>query len=269
MSGSRVKAVTSASNPLVREALAVARGKGGPGLCLIEGPRVLASALDAAEREPGRVSVERVYQTAGFAGRHPGIIARLAVDRVDVPPEIMQRLTETGSPQGVAAICRIREWGLADLIARTGPMVLAERVQDPGNMGTIVRAADAVRAAGVIVLPGSADPFGPKAIRASAGSVLNLPVIRLSEATEAMDALDAMGVALVAALAHGGVDLFSAEIPRRVCFVLGNEGAGLDSALRARAALRVRVPMPGHAESLNVAMTATVLLYDWLRRYPA
>jgi TrmH family RNA methyltransferase len=146
-----------------------------------------------------------------------------------------------------------------------GPIVVAAGLQDPGNLGTIVRTAEATGAAGVVLTPGTVDPFSPKVVRASAGSVLRVPLVEapVDEILAATGQLDRRGVATVMAAEQS---LWDAELDDRSVVWIGNEGAGLDDGILGRLDNRVCIPMAAGIESLNAGISAAVLLYELARR---
>jgi TrmH family RNA methyltransferase len=182
-----------------------------------------------------------------------------------VSERVMERLTSTVTPQGVVGIAPFVDVGIAAL-ASPGVVAVLHEVRDPGNAGTILRSADAAGAAGVVFAGSSVDVYNPKAVRASAGSIFHVPIVRDVGAEDALSSLRAMGFAVIAMDMHGDEDLFEAELPRPSAFVFGNEARGLPSEILDAADRRVRVPHAGRAESLNLAAAATVCLFEWVRR---
>jgi RNA methyltransferase, TrmH family len=171
---------------------------------------------------------------------------------VDVTREVFDSVSETRQPQGVVGLFERPRSSAADILARRETVAVAlDGVQDPGNVGTIVRLAAAFDAAGVLLLPGCADPFGPKAIRSSAGAILNVPVASIT-ARELLDS----GVPLLAADASG---VAADPPPSNAVLVFGNEGAGVSEEL-LRHATPVAIAMSRRVESLNVASSAAILL---------
>ncbi|MCK4910808.1 MAG: RNA methyltransferase, partial [Thermodesulfovibrionales bacterium] len=143
--------------------------------------------------------------------------------------------------------------------------VVFDGVSDPGNLGTMIRTADASGASGVIVLEGTCDVFGPKALRASAGSVFNIPIMH-SKRENVLEELKAMGIRIAATVPEGGEDLYNVKLVPPLAIVFGNESKGVGKEFMAQADLVVSVPVRGGAESLNVAAAAAVLLYEALRQ---
>ncbi len=187
--------------------------------------------------------------------RDPVLVAR---------PSLVREISDTQTPQGVVVVFRAPRWGISDLEARPGPVVLLDRVQDPGNLGTIARTAEAFGAAGLVLTPGCADPGGPKALRASAGSLLRVPAVRVEDPAGWMEGA---GLPSAAAVRSGGTPPPFLDLSGRFVLLLGQEGGGLSPELEAGARLRLTVPMEGRVESLNVAATAAVVLYEaWRQR---
>ena len=165
------------------------------------------------------------------------------------------------TPQGIAALVAFPEHDLAGVLsAKDGLYLAACGVQDPGNLGAMIRSADAAGAAGVLVVRPAADVYNSKVVRATAGSLLNLPVLSVEE-SEALAALENAGVRLLLAEAGGAGDARSADWSRPVAVGVGSEAAGFSEAVRAAAAGSVRIPMWGRTESLNAAAAAALCLY--------
>jgi RNA methyltransferase, TrmH family len=168
----------------------------------------------------------------------------------------------TESPQGIMTIAEVPGIrGVGDLSFDTTPalVLVLDAVQDPGNLGTLVRTAEAFGAAGVIALPGTVDPWNPKSVRAAAGSAFRVPIIQSSWG-EALAALRSRAVRIFGAASEGGN--LPANLPDRVALVVGNEGAGISDSVRADLDALVAVRIRGRAESLNVAAAAAILMYE-------
>jgi TrmH family RNA methyltransferase len=171
---------------------------------------------------------------------------------VDVTAEVFDSLAETRQPQGVIGLFARPRTTVRQILDRVDTVAVAlDGVQDPGNVGTIVRLAAAFDAAGVLLLPGCADPFGPKAIRSSAGAILTVPVATIT-ARELLDS----GVPLIATAMSGAI---ADPPPSRAVLLFGNEGSGVSAELVGRATA-ISIPMSGRVESLNVASSAAILL---------
>ncbi len=233
------------------------------GLFLAEGPQAVREALSV----PG--CVREVFAVPAAGEQHPTIHA--AATAQDAPwlladEAALASLTETVKPQGLVAVCRFLDVPFEEVLA-SAPQLLAvcADVRDPGNAGTVIRCADAAGAGGVVLSGSSVDPYNGKAVRASAGSLFHLPLAVAPDTAGAVSALQASGVTVLAADGAGEVDLDDAAdeglLARRTAWLFGNEAWGLPEELAALADHRVRIPIHGRAESLNLATAAAVCLY--------
>ena len=170
-------------------------------------------------------------------------------------------LSDTKTPQGISALCRLP--AQAALSALGHRLVALNAVQDPGNVGTILRTMDAAGFTGMLLDKDSADAFSPKALRAAMGAAFRLP-LRVSEDL-AQDLRQLEGFETIASQLDGDDFYFRPPLGRRICLIVGNEGAGIAPHLSALAGHRYRLPMPGCAESLNAAVAASVMMYDFVR----
>ncbi len=187
----------------------------------------------------------------------------------DLGPGIMERVADTVTPQPVCAVLALLDRPLGEVAsARKGErlVVVCADVRDPGNLGAVIRSAAAAGATGVVCCEGTVDPFNPKAVRASAGTLFQLPLALGGPAAAALDELRAAGCRLVATTARGGTDYDRAELTGDVALVFGNEASGLGEDLLELVDERVTIPMREGAESLNVAMSAAVLCFEIARR---
>jgi len=184
-----------------------------------------------------------------------------------VSDEIMDILSSTVTPQGVTAVCRMLHVDLAEIL-EGGPsyLLVSNRVRDPGNLGNMIRAADAAGAGGVIVCKESVDVYNPKTVRSTAGSVFHLPISIDKDFSDVVHSLQERGYTVYAADAHQGSDMWEIEWPDRIALVMGNESWGMPEEEAALFNARVHVPVIGRAESLNVSAAAAVLLYEVVRR---
>jgi TrmH family RNA methyltransferase len=226
---------------------------------LVEGARCVTEALD----HPG--GLVRLYHRDAA---HPVVErARSAgVELVEVSEDVMGKLTSTVTPQGLVGVAGFVDVGAGELPDDAACVALLHSVRDPGNAGTILRSADAVGAAGVVFSSDSVDLYNPKTVRASAGSLFHLPVVRGVETPAAVEALRSRGMRVLAMDARGDVDLYEVDLTDPVTFVFGNEAWGLPGDVARLADATVRVPISGGAESLNLAAAATVCLFEWGRQ---
>jgi TrmH family RNA methyltransferase len=251
---------------LIRD-LRLRRGRERRGLALAEGVRLVEEALAARIRFRGAAAAPALEGTA--RGRAlKAALEDAGVQLVEVSDRELVDLADTEHPQGVIAVLEPRRWSWTDLPATPGSVVLVlDAIQDPGNVGTILRTALGLGAAGVIALKGSADLHNPKVMRGSMGALFRLPAFSASSDELAQWMSDEKVELWVTE--PGGEPLRKVAARRSaappIALALGNEGAGLSPELAARAARRVGIPLTPGVESLNVAVAAGILLYELMR----
>ena len=260
-----MKRITSRQNPLVARYRAIARGE-APDLLLLDGPHLVTDALAARIRlRHAAIAAEAL---GGLDLR--AIVARLTEDRIETVTAtrpVMAALSPVRSSSAIVAIADRPASGEARLYAGPAPMLLiVSDVQDPGNVGAIVRVAEAGGATGVVVAGSSADPFGWKALRGSMGSALRLPLATRAHADQAVAQARHRGCRIVATVPRGGRLLFDVDLTGALAVLVGGEGAGLPPAIVDAADLRVTVPMEPPVESLNAAVTAALIVYEARRQ---
>jgi RNA methyltransferase, TrmH family len=185
---------------------------------------------------------------------------------LEVSDDVMARLTSTVTPQGLVGVAGFVDTALDGLPESPGCLAILHAVRDPGNAGTVLRSADAAGADGVVFSETSVDVYNPKTVRATAGSVFHLPVVRDAETAAAVDLARARGCHVLAMDADGDDDLYELDLSTPTAFVFGNEAWGLPSEVARLADATVRVPIAGRAESLNLAAAASVCLFEWARQ---
>ena len=300
--------ITATSNPHVKYArrLHRRRMREKEGRCLLEGVRLVADAAEAGASFVLGFWEETMLRVPGGEALLGRLMERPPLGGFfEVHPHVMAALADTEAPQGIVVVAQRPAPNPRSLLGEAAPATLAilDNVRDPGNVGTVIRSADASGAAGVIFLPGTADPFGSKALRASMGSTFHIPVVaaeqavlaykselgdlgRRNERAEPVDdgaagddedylprtetaahlprLLAQLGYRVFVADASAEASHWDAPLGGKVAIVLGSEAEGPDPVLWAGAD-RISIPMLGPAESLNVAMAAAVLLYEAAR----
>ena len=259
-----MKQIISSDNALYKslKALNSAKGRREQGLFLAEGPHLAEEALRS------RLPVRYVVTREKDCDRYAALLRQgesTGAELITLPAKLFDGLADTSTPQGILAVCGI-QWHNLDAAALSGARlaVVLDCVQDPGNLGTILRTALAVDAGFAVLTSDSTDPWSQKAVRASQGAVLHLPVMECGQAADAIRALNAAG--WHTACGHlDGSDFFKREQNDRTALVIGNEAAGVSPEAAEACASRWKLPMPGRAESLNAAVAAGVMLYDLWR----
>jgi TrmH family RNA methyltransferase len=231
---------------------------------LLEGPKALGEALRAD------ASVEAVFYDPD-AATHAAIGALLDLVRGRGIPAhrlergVLERISDAVAPQGLVATVGAIDVPLASFPS-PGLIVILDDVRDPGNVGAIVRAADASGATGVVCLPGTCDLYNPKVVRATAGSIFHLPIAVDVEIADVAAILGERGATIYATVADGGADYAVGEWAPASALVLGNEANGISDEVLGYCTGSLSIPISGDAESLNVAMAASVLLFEAQRR---
>lgn len=206
-----------------------------------------------------------VYVTEGFEKKYGD---RLAGCRYElISDAVCRHLSDTRTPQGVTALVKKQETPLEEILARDeNPcLFLLENLQDPGNMGTILRTSEGAGVSGIIMNRESVDPYNPKVIRSTMGAIFRMPFVIVDDFEDVLCRLKEAGVRTFAAHLDGE-DFYRQDYRGGCAFFIGNEGNGLSENLAARADGRIRIPMKGQVESLNAAVAATVLMYETLRQ---
>jgi TrmH family RNA methyltransferase len=257
--------ITSTANPRVVDArkLRLRKHREEQGRFPVEGLQALHMALDAGARPLQAFYCERLF-TGDEAPRLLARFAAAGAELIHVSPEVLAALSDREQPQGIVATFALFEAQLADLTLRDPALLLViDRIQDPGNLGTLIRTADAVAAQAVILVEPCVDPFDPKVVRSTMGSLFNLPLVRTADVAGLARWLRSQGVRLAGADAHRGALWGEGAWTGRTALALGNEARGLSTDLAAHIEAWARLPMAGKAESLNVAVAGGVLMYLW------
>ncbi len=254
--------IRSSDNQFLKKIRKVQDRKKCPELVYIEGLRIVTDCLLSGGRCDSLILSERKVEE----GR--SIASEYGIDDASVyvlDDKLFDKISQTVNSQGIAMICECPQL-LNDLPLRGNDVIcVLENVQDPGNVGTIIRMADAFDMSAVILTKGSCDPFGDKALRASMGSAWHIPVVMFDDEELLFGKLADNGITSIAMHLHGD-DLFGSDIKFPVAFFIGNEGKGLSEFASSRCTSKVKIPMPGKAESLNAASAASVIGYELMRR---
>ena len=257
-------AISSASNERVKHARRVRDGR-ETGLIFIEGLRLAEEALRS-----GIVVETALVDAEAQDARLEALVAQTAVHKVPVlttSRSVLDALTDTVQSQGIIFIARRPQPAASSLFQRPGALLLCiDRVQDPGNMGTLLRTAEAAGVHGVIVLGGSVDVYSPKVLRSSMGSAFRLPVLAEASHEVLSDLRRKHALNLTAAAGEGEMDYDDYDWRQPTLLLLGNEGRGVSAELMQACDTRLRIPMANGVESLNVAAAGAVMLFEASRQ---
>jgi len=232
---------------------------------LIEGVKVVEEALR------DNLGVTMVVASPTLVQHHGKGVLKLAENRSKdvlwISDKLLDVVSESKTPQPVMAVVTMKEYSENTLLANdSGLIIIAHQLQDPGNLGTIIRTAEAVGASGIALSPNTVDPYSTKAIRASMGSILRIPVVRIGDVSEFVSAGKQQGFQTVATVLTGDKVHFDVDLNKPTIVILGQEGAGLPNELMPFVDLQIRIPMAKTIDSLNVATSAAVILYEALRQ---
>ena len=228
--------------------------------------RFLAEGPNLVEAVAARGLVDEVFATASAVQRHSDLLTGLPVRLIT--EAAAKALSDTVTPSGLVAVCRTPHTELAAVLADAPALIaVAVDMSEPGNAGTLIRIAHAMGAAAVVFAGRSVDPYNGKCLRSSAGSIVALPVITEPDTAGVLAALRAAAVQMLATTVDGEITLVEAEplLSRPTAWLFGPESHGLPAEVAAAADHRIRIPMPGDAESLNVAAAAAICLYQSAR----
>ncbi len=259
-----VRVVESKDNARLKElrkALAAA-GRSAQGRIGIEGPHLLEEALRAGLR------VTTIFVAQGAEPLLVGLHVPSETEILRLPAKLLDSALATETPQAIAALVEPPNWSWPQALGQTQEKTLVVAlagIQDPGNLGTILRSAEAFGSTGVISLPGTVSAWNPKAVRASAGSVFRVPLLAVSE-RECLEELHKAGVKILATTVRDAQPVELVDMAGPVALIIGNEGNGVADELAAKADARITIPCPGPVESLNAAVAASVLLYEAARQ---
>ena len=262
----KIREIESATNPLVKVfRRALAEGRTRDGFLAVEGPHLLEEALAASERaivHSVLMARERVESLSSLTQRIPK-----EAELVSVPERLFRKVAQTENPQGIAALVEVRRDSLEIVLARPKVIVLvACGIQEPGNLGSIMRTAQALGGSALVTLEETVSPFNPKAVRASAGAIFRLPVFPGMKPPALFQRLGAAGVTIIAADRHSPSPIAGADLRRSVAFLIGREATGLRAEILREASLLLSIPIRPETDSVNAAAAAGIFLYEAARQ---
>jgi len=267
----RLRRIEGRHNPLVKQLRqAFSRAELTPaGDCAVEGLRILEEAIRSGLR------FSAVFFRESTQDRAQRLLPQIGaqVETLLLPDKLFDSLVPSESPQGVAALVRLKEFSLDDLTERlhVGPIIALAALQDPGNLGTILRSSEAFGSAGLVLGEGTVSPFNSKVVRASAGSIFRIPIIHnhgkaTAKLEEVSNKLRTHRVRLLATSSHKGTPLDQADLKSPSAIFFGNEGSGLPRDLISKMDESIAIPHSLQVESLNAGVAASIVLYEAARQ---
>ena len=235
------------------------KGRNETGFFLVEGEKFVAEI--PADYELQRYVMAKRYaegqDLSAYKKRAPVEIVR---------DSLFDSLADTVSPQGIIAVCKQKHWQLSHLLAPGGFILIGERLNDPGNIGALIRTAAAAGAAGIILSTDSGDIYNPKVLRAAAGAALRIPIVTGAALCDTISQIKQAGYAVYAAHPRGDTLPYSLDLRGNFCWLVGSESHGISDEAAALADAWVRLPMAGDVESLNASVAGSLLLYEAVRQ---
>ena len=247
--------ITSAHNQQIKEIALLnskRRERDRTGLFTAEGVKLFSEAP--------RGLIERVFVSASFEKENPGLLRDIAYETVE--DGLFAKICDTKTPQGVLTVLKQPKYERCDILGSSVPFIMVlEDLQDPGNLGTIMRTAEGAGVTGIILSKGCADIFSPKTIRSTMGSVFRIPFIYEENLIDAVSWLTDNDIHTYGAHLNGSCDYSEPDYTDGTAFLIGNEGRGLSVELTERCGTLIRIPMEGKLESLNAAVASAILMY--------
>ncbi len=258
-----MREITSKDNKIFRHALSLKTKKyrDRNGEYLIEGPNLLKEAIKE------KIEVEAVFVRPEMTGEEADIIEEgPELDRKTfvLSNKLFDELKDTETSQGIVTVVRKRQRMPEE--AAGGNYVVLDRLQDPGNIGTILRTADAAGFEMAVFMKGTADPYGSKVVRSACGSLFRLPIVFAEDADELAELVHSRGKRLIATAMDAEKAYYDCDLERDAAIIIGNEGNGISPELISRADEKISIPMAGNTESLNAAVAGGILMYERIRR---
>lgn len=266
--------ITSPDNRRVRRAVSLnaRKHRDASGLYLVEGPNLIREALQEnvalrtlfflseEELPDARIGELQSLKALAETGEHPPEI--ILLDRI-----CFEKIVRTGTPQGVLAVAEKSVYTEQDYFAQSGGNVLVlDRIQDPGNLGTLLRTAEAAGFSGAMLPKGCGDAYGPKAVRAAAGALFRLPLLFPDTPGDAVRMLRSHGKKIFVAVAGAHTPYYDCALTRDAAVVVGNEGNGVSEEWIRAADCMLSIPMAGRSESLNAALAGGIIMYEAYRQ---
>ncbi len=260
--------ITSGQNPMVREVRSLKNPKGRQetGLFFVEGTRIFEEAVNSDLEIEYVVISEKFSETPGYENALSLIKDGCKV--YGVTDKLFDEMSDTETPQGILAVLRLRRPSVDEINDRNGLYIFLDEIRDPGNMGTIIRTADAAGFTGVIVSKGCTDVYNPKVLRSTMGSIFHIPVYfcGTDETADGLRHLRQIGIKILASHLEGSLSIFDTDLTKGTVIIIGSEAAGIGEASKNEADVLVSIPMEGRAESLNASVAAGIMMFEAVRQ---
>lgn len=259
--------ITSMKNPLIKEVKSLYRKKERirSKSFIIEGIKIIEEAIDNKYEIKNIIYTDKLLKAKGGADFFEKI--RSLKELVYVKDNIFKEISDTENPQGVLALSKFKYNELVDIKSKDNPFyLLLDELQDPGNMGTIIRSADAFNIDGIIITEGCVDPYNPKVVRATMGSIFRVPIYYNSNGLKGLEELKKLGIEVYSTALEESSPIFEVDYDKGIVLVIGNESRGVSKEIYSISDKLIRIPMPGKAESLNAGIAASIIMYEGMKQ---
>lgn len=259
--------ITSLKNPLIKEIKSLYKRKGRETSksFIIEGIKIIQEAINNNYELTKIVYCDRFLKTKD--GMEFFKIIENINNLIYVPDNIFKEISDTENPQGILAIAKFQFRDLSEVYHKEKPFLLfLDELQDPGNMGTIIRTADAFNIDGIILRDGCVDPYNTKVVRATMGSIFRLPLYYISDGIEELANLKNKGMKIYSTSLEGSMPIYDVDYNCGVILVIGNESKGVSDKIFSLSDSLIKIPMPGMAESLNAGVAASIIIYEGIKQ---
>lgn len=260
--------ITSRDNDLIKKIIKLHRSTGRKriGQYFIEGIRGVTQSLDVEAPIAEIVYSLQIYEQRG-GEELVNRIRGLGLELIEIKDTLFKTISDTENPQHIMAVIDIKPYDAKEFLCNKDPLiVIADGIRDPGNLGTIIRTADAVEADGIFLLKDTVDPYSPKVVRSTMGSIFCLPMFHEKDTDELFSLLHEKGIRIIAADPEGDTVYWDADLKGGIGIIIGNEANGISQRIEKHIDQRVVIPMRGKAESLNAAVACGILLYRALEQ---
>lgn len=255
--------IKSRKNPLIKEIKSLYRKKErkNKGLFIVEGIKIIEEIIDR------KYSFRAIIYTDLILENHDGrqLLFKMGniKNLVHVPDDIFREISDTENPQGILGVANIPINNIEKLDLNTAKFLLyLDRVQDPGNMGTIIRTADAFKIDGIIISEGSVDPYNPKVVRATMGSIFRVPLYFTDDGLSEIKRIKSKGIKIYASSLIASIDIGKINLKNSSMVIIGNESSGVSDEIYDLSDNLIKIPMPGESESLNAGVAASIIMYE-------
>lgn len=255
--------INSLNNPKIKSVIALNKAKERKKThsFTVEGIKMIDEIPDDWKINQIFVSEEFVIKNNKYLDKF------IDVEIVKVSDQVFKHISDTVTPQGIKVIVSEKEHGIQKIIQKENPLIIiVENLQDPGNLGTIIRTADAANADGIILSCGTVELYNPKVIRSTMGSIFHLPIVFSQDLNEVIPLLQEKNIMTIATHLKGEIYPYSLDLTKGCALIIGNEGNGISDKIANKTDTYVKIPMLGKAESLNAAMAAGIVMYEAVRQ---